>query len=281
MKFNRKQGLILFLSVWFSTPSFANDEYYTVDEDLSLYSQTENSKYSSFNEFVSFSAHQFMQTAQSLAVKLLRWNQHDGARPLPSDPYQRKLHFGRWINDPYDDSCMNTRARVLVRDSESNVTYRNEKNCVVDSGRWDDPYAGGYYNYAKDIQIDHMVPLKNAYMAGAWRWDYKTRCLYANYMGFQKHLVPASGSENMSKGDRGPENYIPPNTGYRCQYIKDWLSIKLIWGLTMSKDEVAAIDEIVRQENCDTSSFEVSQRDLNKIRQDIQSNLDYCMINSR
>lgn len=261
-------------------------EFFTVDEQnldimgsegqqTSDYSNKVNFKFDSFIPL--FGPDQFIQAAKVFIVNLLRWTLHNEELQEPLERYMRKLHFGRWINDPADDTCMNTRARVLVRDSQGPVAFRNGRQCVVDTGVWDDPYAGVQVKTAKEIQIDHMVPLKNAYISGAWQWDYKTRCLYANYMGYKNHLVAAGGRENMSKGDRAPDKYLPSNQNYRCQYIKDWLAVKLIWKLTMTPSEVDGIQAVAKTYNCDPRLFQFAKQDLEAQRENILANIDFCL----
>lgn len=264
-------------------------EFFTVDEqnlDQAVTSRQTTDftnkvdfKFSSFIPL--FGPDQFIQAAKTFIVNLLRWTLHSEELQEPVERYMRKLHFGRWINDPTDDTCMNTRARVLVRDSVGTVSFRHGKQCVVDTGVWNDPYAGVQVATAKEIQIDHIVPLKNAYVSGAWQWDYKTRCLYANYLGYKGHLVSAGGRENMSKGDRAPDKYLPTNQNYRCQYIKDWLAVKLIWKLTMTPSEVDSINQVAKSYNCDPSLFQFAKEDLEAQRENINANLDFCLANKR
>lgn len=253
-------------------------EYLTIDEKQTppeLRNRTFNYVDSEFGVNTVFAA------AKKVVLNLLKWNLHSEDRPVPDEAYIRKLHFGRWINDPMDDTCMNTRAKVLVRDSEEDVTFRGQRRCVVESGKWVDPYSAEQSTSSKELQIDHMVPLKHAYMAGAWRWDYKTRCLYANYLGYKDHLIPATVHENTSKGDRGPNEYLPPDLSYRCEYVKNWLMIKMIWGLNMTMDEAQAIHEVVTNYGCDAGKFKVTAEDLRAQREYITSNLEFCMINKR
>ncbi|MEK2645323.1 GmrSD restriction endonuclease domain-containing protein [Bdellovibrio sp. BCCA] len=263
-----------------SKPQKTFSEYYTVDERPSGGAAAAKSyTYTDFSP--DLGTHQFVQLAKKLVINLLKWSLHEEQRPLPGEDYIRKLHFGRWINDPTDDTCMNTRAKVLVRDSEDEVTYRNDKKCVVEAGRWYDNYTNQELTSSRQIQIDHLVPLKNAYLSGAFKWDYKTRCLYANYMGYKDHLISAESHQNMSKGDRGPEGYLPPELSYRCQYVKNWLTVKLIWRLNMTPDEVQAIHEVVTNYNCKISDFRITEKELDEQRQYINDNLEFCMINKR
>lgn len=257
------------------------NEFFTIDEENTESDTTRRNEYSFMEYTPEFGPEQFLQSLKRVVINLLKWTLHEQAPPTPEEKYMRKLHFGRWINDPTDDTCMNTRAKVLVRDSNQDVTYRGNKQCVVDAGHWNDPYAGKEVLAAKEIQIDHMVPLKNAYVSGAWQWDYKTRCLYANYLGYKNHLISADASQNMSKGDRAPDRYLPVNLAYRCQYIRDWLAVKLIWKLNMTADEVQAIHEVATNYGCKASDFKFSKIELERQRETINANLEFCMINKR
>lgn len=261
-------------------PATPPNEYLTVNEspDETNISQSNSYDYEIVGDFRD--PYPFGWVANSLkriVVNLLKWTLHEEALPVPEEKYARKLHFGRWINDPADDTCMNTRARVLVRDSETSVTFRGNKQCVVDMGQWADPYTGETLKDSRQIQIDHMVPLKNAYVSGAWKWDYKTRCLYANFMAYPGHLVSAEGRQNMAKGDRGPEAYMPPNMAYRCEYLKHWLSVKMLWRLSLTMDEAQAIHDAVNAAKCDPNMFKFDVEDMKQTRQFIRDNIDFCV----
>jgi hypothetical protein len=256
------------------------NEYLTIDESDSV-SRNRPAPTTTFSAIPEeFSSERLILAAKKV-INLLSWILHEEPRPMPSEAYMRKEHFGRWINDPTDESCMNTRAKVLVRESEEEVTFRNEKQCVVASGKWLDRYSNTEFTSSREIQIDHMVPLKHAYMSGAWAWDYKTRCLFANYLGYNNHLVPASVRENTSKGDRAPDKYLPSELSYRCQYIKDWLAIKLIWKLNLTADEAQAIHEVIENYHCRPSDFQVNPQELKSQRQQIIDNIEYCTVNRR
>ncbi len=199
-------------------------------------------------------------------LDLLRWLRHDGPKPVSPEPYNRKQHFGVWVNDPHDTTCFNTRAKTLIRDSKVPVTFKPHNRCLVDTGLWEDPYTGGTRTSAREIQIDHVVPLKNAFISGAWTWSAKKRCLYANFMANNFHLMAVDGFENMSKGDSAPDQYIPANRRYVCQYLQEWLKIKLIWKLEMTQSEAEAIKNNLSQFGCDSKDLKMLQSDLNEQR---------------
>lgn len=73
-----------------------------------------------------------------------------------SDGYSR-AQFPHWITQ--SGKC-NTREVVLKRDG-TNVTQNSA--CAAVSGLWKSPYDGESWTDADDIQIDHMVPLANAW----------------------------------------------------------------------------------------------------------------------
>ncbi len=195
--------------------------------------------------------------------------------PLPNVPYNRREQFGTWIHPKNDNSCLNTRGLVLVRDADAPVTYSPD-GCTVVSGTWDDPYSAKTFVTAHDIQIDHFVPLKNAYMTGAYEWDANKRCLYANYMGNNFHLLAVNGTENMSKGDSAPSGYLPPNKQYVCQYLKQWLSVKVIWHLRLTPLEVNSIQDEVNKSRCEKAEFHMTSEELSNQRRYMSDNKDLC-----
>ncbi|MBC7740983.1 MAG: HNH endonuclease [Bdellovibrionaceae bacterium] len=211
---------------------------------------------------------------RSASLNLLNLKLINEKFPLPSDPYQREPQFGGWIFRD-ERKCINTRAEVLERDSKSNVTYR-PNGCTILNGQWDDVYSGQEFSSAEEIQIDHFVPLKNAYMSGAFEWNYKKRCLYANYLGNNFHLLAVSGKENMHKSDHAPNEYVPPNKKYTCEYLKHWLQVKLIWSLRLTPVEVDAIKQKAAEAQCGGNAFIISQQDLDEQRRFMVDHANLC-----
>lgn len=79
--------------------------------------------------------------------------------------YQRK-QWKHWSGA--DGDCQDTRQEVLIEESEIAVTFINSDECRVASGRWTDPYSGEVFTDPKDLDVDHMVPLRNALLSGGW-----------------------------------------------------------------------------------------------------------------
>ena len=161
------------------------------------------------------------------------------------DSYNRDADFGGWIDV---DGCKDTRAEVLIRTSQAPVTFTRPSQCTVKTGRWTDPWSGVTTTVAHDFQIDHTVPLANAWRSGAWAWTHAQRVAYANDLTDTDHLVPILASENESKGDSGPDQWKPPNHGAWCRYALDWDHIAAKWHLNVTPAEWNAI--VAMAANC-------------------------------
>lgn len=209
------------------------------------------------------------------AIDLLKWDSVNRPLPQAKENYNRLKHFGTWVNDPRDHNCLTTRAKVLIRDSSVPVDM-NAKGCTVKKGKWYDPSVDQTFEDANFMEIDHFVPLKNAYISGAWSWSPKLRCLYANFMGNTMHLVPFNKTENRRKSDNTPDRYTPPEKKYRCEYIFKWLAIKSIWKLALNPSEASAIHQIIKDENCDVNQYTYTKQDLSQQRQWMIDNVDMC-----
>ena len=198
-----------------------------------------------------------------------------GSRRIPD--YDRATDFGTWAY-PDAGSCKNTRAWVLLRDADPNakITYTNGTGCSVLTGLWHDPYTGTDFKKARDLDIDHVVPLHNAWLSGAHKWTSPRRCHYANFMKNAIHLLPVSNSENRLKGDRGPDIYMPPNQGEKCSYLSKWMKIKTIWELSSTQAEVQAIEQLFTANNCSAQDNLISATDLQQQRELSDDPIQQC-----
>ena len=167
--------------VFFWAPLFASAQYYSFKE---------NSSAQWPSQWLA-PAEMFVQVART-TNDLLQWTHHTSQRPEASEKYNRLEHFGIWIDDPRDSDCYDVRALILMRDSKTPVKFSSGNSCKVFSGSWYDPYGGSTWKFAREMEIDHVVALKNAYVSGAWAWDKQHRCLFANFMGYKNHLISSS-----------------------------------------------------------------------------------------
>ena len=158
--------------------------------------------------------------------------------------YER-AQWKHWIDA--DRDCQDTRDEVLIAESEIAVTFKTDRNCEVVSGRWTDPYTGEVFTNPGELDIDHMVPLRNAHRSGGWLLDFEQRKAFANDLEHPEHLVAVKASANRSKGFRGPDKWLPPNDAYHCDYVTFWEEIKNRWQLTITDAEAAAISTVRAQ----------------------------------
>ena len=157
--------------------------------------------------------------------------------------YQR-TDWKHWID--VDRDCQNTRHEVLQEESLVPVTFRTDQRCVVRSGLWLDPFTNSMITEARQLDVDHMVPLKNAHISGAWAWDRERRQDYANDMNDPSHLIAVTATANRGKGARGPEEWRPANTAYWCSYATDWKRIKTTWNLEITPAESEALKDMIQ-----------------------------------
>ena len=139
---------------------------------------------------------------------------------------------------PDPESC-DARDAALIRDGRRE---RVEEYCDVVSGRWLDPYSGQIYTDPSEIDIDHIVPLANAWRSGASSWSTAKRESFANV---PRDLLSVDDGLNQSKGDKGPEAWKPPRKAYWCAYSKQWIGIKHYWKLSVTNAEKSALERML------------------------------------
>lgn len=120
-------------------------------------------------------------------------------RELVTDlPDYDRGDWKHWIDG--DKDCQNTRHEVLIDESLVRVTFKSDKRCQVAAWKWVDPYTGETITDATRLDVDHMVPLRNAHNSGGWRWDNGKKSSYANEMAYADHLIAVTASANRKKG---------------------------------------------------------------------------------
>ncbi|MGV9351245.1 HNH endonuclease family protein [Streptomyces spiralis] len=156
--------------------------------------------------------------------------------------YERSK-FKHWI-DADRDGC-NTRAEVLK--AEAVVAPVQGANCTLTGGQWYSPYDDRYIDGPRGLDIDHLVPLAEAWDSGAYAWSAKEREAYANDLGDDRALIAVSAASNRSKADQDPSTWLPPAVGYRCTYVTDWVTDKTRWGLSVDPAERDALSDLFSQ----------------------------------
>ncbi len=158
-------------------------------------------------------------------------------------PKYNRNEYGGWIDA--DGDCQRTRTEVLIEESTTPVTFKSVKRCEILTGTWIDPFSGRTFKNPSKLDIDHVVPLKEAHQSGAWKWTQERKQNYANYIVNQNHLMAVYLSENRSKKDKDPAEWLPSNRMYWKTYALIWIEIKNEWGLTADKVELDALKRIL------------------------------------
>lgn len=151
--------------------------------------------------------------------------------------YDRTL-FPHWVDANGD--CQNTRAEVLISEADATVTYTSSSRCTVATGRWFSYYDRVSWTNASDVDIDHMVPLAEAWGSGARSWTTARRQAYANDLGDHRTLVGVTDNVNQSKGDQDPSTWLP--TYDKCRYVAEWVAVKIRWGLSADSAEKSVLN---------------------------------------
>lgn len=132
------------------------------------------------------------------------------------------------------------RDTVLKRDGE-NVRL---SGCNVVGGRWVSVYDKRTFSDPSDLDVDHMVPLANAWRLGANQWNDQQRGDFANDLT-RPQLIAVSATSNRAKGDQDPSQWKPANREYWCTYAGDWIAVKHFWRLAVTKAEKAALTDML------------------------------------
>lgn len=155
--------------------------------------------------------------------------------------YDRQL-YKHWTDE--DKDCQDTRQEILIAESVTPVIL-DEKGCKVISGWWNDPFTGNAYTDPADLDIDHLVPLKEAHLSGGHSWSAVRKEQYANDLSNPDTLIAVSRSANRSKGARDVAEWLPPNEDFHCEYVRRWVSVKDRWGLNLDRVEADAVETLL------------------------------------
>ena len=159
--------------------------------------------------------------------------------PTPPEKYNRVEQFGPAWKDVDHNGC-DTRNDILARDLKTISDRRN--SCVITAGQLADPYSGKWIDFRKKdaskVQIDHVVALENAWQSGAYKLTQEDREALAND---PDNLLAVNGHDNMAKGSKSADQWMPPNSAYACTYASKQVQIKNRYALTVTTQEKQAL----------------------------------------
>jgi len=151
--------------------------------------------------------------------------------------YDRDL-FRLWV-DADGDGC-STRNEVLLAEAEEAPTVGS--GCTLTGGRWYSYYDGVSQYAPADLDIDHLVPLAEAWDSGARGWSSAKRESYANDLGDYRTLVAVTDAVNQTKSDQDPAEWLPAQQ--QCRYLREWVAVKHRWALGVDSAERSALTSL-------------------------------------
>lgn len=154
----------------------------------------------------------------------------------PKTGYKR-AEFGPAWKDVDKNGC-DTRNDMLRRDLSAIEVKPGTHGCLVLSGTLADPYTGEAVEFVRggpsEVDIDHLVPLSDAWQKGAQSWTQEKREQLANDPA---NLAASAASANRSKGGSDLATWLPANRGYWCAYAAGIVRVKAAYGLWMTPAE--------------------------------------------
>ena len=152
--------------------------------------------------------------------------------------YKRSA-FKHWVDA--DRNGCNSRAEVLIAEAIEKPMIGPK--CKLSGGKWLSAYDGKTITRANQLDVDHMVPLAEAWRSGAWKWTAAQRQTFANDLENSETLIAVTATTNRSKGDKDPSLWMPAKD--QCVYIQNWISIKAKYSLTVDSLESEAINSLL------------------------------------
>lgn len=176
---------------------------------------------------------------ESLAINILEKLEVKGRAPKTG--YDREEFYNGW---PSVEGC-NLRQRILKREFGDSAVL---DGCTVIAGEYDEPYTGKHLVFkereeiSKGVQIDHIVALSDAWQKGAQNLTQTERF---NLATDPLNLLAVDSSTNQKKSDGDAATWLPPNKGFRCQYVARQISVKYKYHLWVSEGEKNAMITIL------------------------------------
>jgi Protein of unknown function (DUF1524) len=164
--------------------------------------------------------------------------------PLAAEARQgyQRTSFRHWNAGKNPTDGCNTRAEVLLAEAIERPVVL--PGCKFSGGRWWSYYDARWVTTASGLDIDHMVPLAEAWDSGASQWTATRRKAYANDLDAASSLVAVSAASNRSKADQDPAEWLPPAVDVTCRYTSEWIATKLRWELTIDAVELEALTQL-------------------------------------
>lgn len=180
-------------------------------------------------------------TPSSPPEKLLEaLNKVQASEPLPKE-YQTKFvrsEWQYWLGSP----C--TVRADFMREKGSEVTLVEGSRCNPATGKWTSPFTNEVIENPFDVGVTQVVTPQYAADHGGAAWDLKKKEAFAND---STQLEIISSEERENRGSMGPDEYMPSEEGYSCQYAKTWTYVLDKYSLTATEASKDTLREALGQ----------------------------------
>ena len=200
----------------------------------------------SYKRTKNFTAYESLSACLNSGGRLAKGQMNEAVREADNENrdfvvlYERS-DWPHWSDE--DGDCQNTRHELLLATSQSSVEFKSTKECNVITGSWYDPYSGDTISDSRALDLDHVVPLKFAHGHGAAAWSRERKRQFANDVD---NLLLVRASLNRQKGSKGPDEWMPPNHSYRCDYLKTFNIIMVKYELQYIPSERRIIGKMLK-----------------------------------
>lgn len=174
-----------------------------------------------------------------------------GKGPMTEYSGNREKLFGPAWTDKAKGVAMagnkcDTRNDILKRDLTQ--VKLDKDGCTVLSGKLWDPYNAQWIDFQRGkatsskVQIDHIIPLGNAWATGAPKLTQEQRVALAND---PRNLIAVDGPTNGQKSDKDASGWRPKNRAVWCYYAASQIRVKSLYSLYVTAAEKNALEEML------------------------------------
>jgi lysophospholipase L1-like esterase len=177
------------------------------------------------------------------------------SNPLNVVTYMKQPGYNRADWTTHYSRFSHTRCEVNynVQQRDGTAVTLGPDDCAPAFGAWQDPYYGSSLGWLEwwEVQVDHVVPQRNAYDMGAYLWTNTAGTFdtdrwrdFANDE-YGLELLTISKDSNNEKSDLPIDRWLPwGNVDFVCNYVKIWIDVKYHYNLNVTQRE---LDELTKQ----------------------------------
>ena len=149
---------------------------------------------------------------------------------------------GSWSHWKKSNVKVDIRQELLIRNGKNVVVELKGNILRAKSGEWVGSYSNEILTMPKNIHIDHVVSLKEAYLSRTMDWSRTRKKEFANDKG---NLMITFSKENIKKSAKNISYYIPVHG--TCEFIKRYKNIKNKYFLSYTEVERIVLERELKK----------------------------------